>query len=355
MINKHPLISVVMPVRNGERFIRDALDSILSQSIKNLEILVINDASEDQSSAIVKSYNDFRIRLINNNKKLGLAKSRQKAVSCTLGEYIAFLDCDDIARRDRLEKQISYLENHPKVSLVGSWVEIIEENGRNTGRVWRHATCSKIIPSVLLFRNCFTQSAVTLRKKCFDKLSFRCDYWAAPDYDLWTRLNINFYSSNLGEVLTYYRIYKGSMSFQKKKEVKKCTQKIFFNNLKRLGFTPSKEEISIHYNLERDRNAFSLNMLNLIEKWLKKISRYNQISQIYPVDKFNLLVGGYWFKACCLSASRGLVIWEIYRKSYLFDIGLNNRKKYIFLYSLCMIRKSLSIDITTDRWRKIMD
>ncbi len=341
-----PLVTVMMPVHNGEKYIKFAIESILSQVYKDFELLIINDASNDKTVKFVKSFNDKRIRLIHNLKRLGLAATRQRGIEEAKGRLIAFLDSDDIAFRGRLEKQVRFLEENKEIVAVGSWVEVINVEGSRTGHVFRHATSAKIIPSILLFRNCFTQSSILVRKKSLFEFSYRKKYWAAPDYDLWSRMIIKYNMANIGEVLTFYRTYKESMSHREEKEIKYCTQKIMTDNLKRLGLKPTQEEIVIHDSLERHRKEFSIQEIYKVQTWLIKLVLANRRKQFYPENIFNAVVSDYWFKVCSLSANRGL---KIYKKYYSSDLT-SNWKKNLILFTLSALQKSRLIDVTSDTW-----
>ncbi len=129
----HPKVTVLLPVYNGARFLRQAIDSVLSQTWKDFELLVVNDGSTDGTAAILESYSDPRIRILSNVQNIGLTLSLNKGLQSARGEYIARIDADDIALPIRLEKQVSYLDQHPEVGLVATGVKVIDERGHVTG------------------------------------------------------------------------------------------------------------------------------------------------------------------------------------------------------------------------------
>jgi glycosyltransferase involved in cell wall biosynthesis len=114
-----------MPVYNGSKHLSDAVDSILTQTYTNFEFLIIDDASTDNSFEILKSYKDDRIRLIKNEKNIGLSASLNKGLNLALGKYIARMDQDDISLPNRLEKQIEYFKEHNDICVLGSWFKVI--------------------------------------------------------------------------------------------------------------------------------------------------------------------------------------------------------------------------------------
>ncbi|MCL4338850.1 glycosyltransferase [Patescibacteria group bacterium] len=343
---KNPLVTVFMPVYNGQRYIRESVESILTQTFKDFELLIVDDASTDKSVRIIESFNDTRIRLVKNKKHLGLAKIRQKGVDLAKGKYIAFLDCDDIALPQRLSKHVSYLDSHKEVYVAGSWVEIIDEQGKKTGQVWRHAESPELIKAILLFRNCISQSSVLLRKECFNAEHYRADNWPAPDYDLWIRLAGKFKMINIPAVLTYYRKHPQNMSGDAKKEIDDCTTKIMKENLGRLDINVLPQEVRIHRLLEPGQQNLSLQEIKAIEKWLLKLSDCNRNIGRYDIDLFDRLLKGYWFKVCLGNSYNGMKVFERYRLSMLSRNTRWGIAKQFFLSLFCFFRKSRLVDIT---------
>lgn len=353
-ILQNPSVTVMMPVRNGAKYIRKAIESILCQTFTDFELLILDDGSTDQTVNIVRSYKDKRIRLIQNDKSLNLAEARQKAVVLSRGKYIAYLDSDDRALPQRLAEQIQFLNKNSDISVVGSWVEIIDEKGNSKRTIWKHTSSPDIIPSILLFRNCFTQSSVLLKKECLLTTSYRSKYWPAPDFDLWARLSQKYKMANIPKVLTYYRVHQENSSMQKQKEIKKCTQLIFSNSLKRFGFMPTLEEIKVHDSLERQSEEFTDEEINNIQIWLLKLHSKNQKTHIYSDKIFERIVADYWFKVFCLSANKGLTSFRKYYSSGLVRKNKFNWKKILILFLLSFFNKSRVIDITSDPWIKLI-
>lgn len=356
LITSHnPLVTVMMPVRNGEKFIRKAVESILFQTFTDFELLILDDGSTDQTVDIVRSYKDKRIRLIQNDKSLNLAEARQKSVTLSRGKYIAYLDSDDITKPSRLAVQMQFLQKNSDISAVGSWVEIIDEQGNSKGSIWKHTTSPDIIPSILLFRNCFTQSSVLLKKECLLTTPYRSTYWPAPDFDLWTRLSQKYRLANIPKVLTLYRVHKENSSSQKQKEIKDYTKIIFANSLKTLGIIPSDTEIELHDSIERERwqKNRPKDLVFQLQKWLVKLLSANQKTHVYPQNIFAAVVSDYWFKICLSSANNGLVIWNKFINFPMKIPKFINWKQKLILAVFCLLKKSQTIDITTDFWIKM--
>ena len=143
-ISKTPAISVLMSVFNSDKYLHEAIDSILKQTFTDFEFIIINDASTDSSVNIIKSYNDIRIVLIENETNIGLTNSLNKGIKRATGKYIARMDADDIALPFRFAEQFSFMELHAEIGICGTWVETFNEKGKIV--VWDYPeTHEKII------------------------------------------------------------------------------------------------------------------------------------------------------------------------------------------------------------------
>ena len=210
-----PAISVVMSVYNGEKYLREAVNSILAQSFTNFEFIIVDDGSADNTAAILDSYTDVRIIRKKNEQNTGLAFSLNKAISTARGDFIARMDADDFSMPGRLEMQFNYLTQNPQVAVVGSDFVSIDEAGRRLGRS-AHVTTPGQVRWRLLFGNAVAHPTVMFRKSLFEK-GFRYDenMQASQDYDLWFRISEEHAITNLPEELLLYRRHTGRVSIKK--------------------------------------------------------------------------------------------------------------------------------------------
>jgi len=141
-------VTIIMPVYNGEVYLREAIDSILDQTLTDFEFLILNDGSSDHSVDIVRSYDDPRIRLVENEANLGVVQTLNRGLDLANGTFIARMDCDDRSLRDRLARQVAFLDDHPEVGICGTWMEAI---GARAGYIWRYPTDPERIRCSLLF------------------------------------------------------------------------------------------------------------------------------------------------------------------------------------------------------------
>lgn len=206
-----PRISVIMPVYNAEKYLREAIDSILVQSYTDFELIVINDCSTDGTEKIVLSYQDPRIVYVKNEKNLGVAETLNRGLHVARGEYIARMDADDRSVSHRFEKQVDYLDKNPHAVLCGSRVIVFTDTGEH--RPANYPTEDGQIRTMLLFSCPLAHPSVMIRKSVIDEhgLQYEVAFEKVEDYRLWTRLAEYGQLCNLPEPLLYYRKHPGQV------------------------------------------------------------------------------------------------------------------------------------------------
>lgn len=214
-----PMVTVLMSVYNGEKFLKEAMDSILTQTFTDFEFLIINDGSTDNSVKIIESYNDSRIRLINNEKNLKLIASLNKGISLARGKYIARMDCDDISSPMRLEKEVDFLENSLEYGLVGTFYTVIDGTGKEQYN--KSYPSSNDLIKLFLSLNCpLAHGSIMGRTELFRQNLYGSEeYSAVEDYELWTRMTKVTKIHNIPEYLFKYRIYGESFSDTKTQQM----------------------------------------------------------------------------------------------------------------------------------------
>lgn len=208
-----PLISVILPVYFGERYLRESIDSILSQSFCNFEFIIFDDGSTDGSRKILESYEDPRIRLVFQDNA-GLPETLNRAIALSKGRYIARQDHDDISLRDRLQKQYDFLESHPNFVMVGAGADIWAEE-KISNRHHSHPSDWATLRFELLFNNPFVHSSLMFRRNVFNEIGlYSTDPARQPpeDYELISRIARIFPVANLKDHLVIYRETVNSMS-----------------------------------------------------------------------------------------------------------------------------------------------
>lgn len=208
-----PEVTVLMAVHNGARYAREAIESILSQTYPDFELLIVNDGSTDRTRDIVLTYDDPRIRLVDNERNLGLARSLNRGLQIAAGDLVARQDVDDLSEPQRLERQVAYMQKHPAIALLGTACTEIDAKGRRL-RKSRLPTDPVDLRWNLLFFCPFYHSAVMFRRwAVLERVGFyNEDLSYSLDVDFWRRIASHFPVANLDEMLVRYRVHDESMT-----------------------------------------------------------------------------------------------------------------------------------------------
>lgn len=207
-----PKVSVVIPAYNAMTYLPDTLNSVLQQTFSDFEVLIIDDGSTDHIQAwVAQNITDSRVRLIAQANQ-GLSAARNTGIANAQGEYVAFLDADDLWKPTKLEVQVHYLDNNPAVGLVYNWIAVIDAEGKLTGKVWRGDIEGDVLAEVLQ-RNIIDCPSVLVRRKCFEDVGvFDRTLRSVEDWDMWIRIATRYHFGVTREALVYYRQHTSNMS-----------------------------------------------------------------------------------------------------------------------------------------------
>ncbi len=227
-----PLISVVMPTYNSEKYVAEAVESILTQTLPDFEFLIVNEyGSNDATVDIINAFHDPRVRIIQSTERLGIAASLNEGIRQAKGKYIARMDSDDISVPERFEKQIAFMEEHPEIAVLGGW-----QRHFGAVSVIHKTPCShEEIRAALLFNCEMCHSVIMLRREEM----LKHDLWYDPafvseDYELWLRAAEKVRFANIPEVLGYYRFEETNNTSIKKTCIVEQEQELYARTLKRL-------------------------------------------------------------------------------------------------------------------------
>lgn len=309
-----PKVSVIIPVYNREKYVGEAISSILAQSFANFELLLIDDGSTDNSVEIMRSYTDPRVRLVRHEQNLGIPKTRNKGLQLARGDYIAILDSDDIAVSDRLAKQVAFLDRYKDYALVGSWASVIDEEGRLLKKGKRRFVSSGEVKSHLLFRCWLHHSSVMARTAILQTYGYREQYVVCSDFDLFVRLAREHKLGHLPEPLVRHRTHAGSITHKQIQLTKDKDLEIVSAQLHELGAQFTPEDLDRHLLLSFVKKfQFKPDRQYLLwaEAWLRKLQDANQLTLCYPEQPFAVVLGEKWLKVCRLvSANTGWTAWK---------------------------------------------
>jgi hypothetical protein len=219
-----PVVSVVMIVCNAERFLAEAIESILGQTFREFEFLIVDFGSTDDSKSIVSGFaaKDKRIRPLE-IRNCGLAEARNAGCLLAQGKYIAIIDADDISLPERLRWQVDFMEKHSEVGLLGGAREVFDSKGR-TLFTWGEPTEDGAIRAALAVRCPFSQTTILMRSDAFAVVGgYRAVFVQAEDYDLFLRISEHFRCANLKAVVAKFRLHAHQVSISRHREQTLCT------------------------------------------------------------------------------------------------------------------------------------
>lgn len=215
-----PLVSILMPVYKTAPYLREAMDSMLSQTFTDFELIVLDDCSPDNAEEILDSYTDPRIVRYKGKKNAGLSNVLNVGIGMARGKYIARMDSDDLSMPERLQIQVDYLEAHPDIDLVSVGMQLFGAKDE----VWLREQDPEKVKIIALFHSPILHASSMWRRDSFEKhgLRFRQEMVPAEDYDLWTRALVKgLRLVNLRQVLYKYRIHPEQATTQTDKTTSK--------------------------------------------------------------------------------------------------------------------------------------
>ncbi len=266
-----PLVTVVMPVYNAGKYVHPAIESILNQSYSNLEIIVINDGSTDNSKNTILNFEDPRLRFFENPGNLGIVRTRNRGLDEAKGKYIAVMDSDDIALPDRIKIQVDFLENNPEYGMCASYFQTIDGNDKIL-KTAHFPTNDRDVRSNLLVHNCICHSTVMMRVELAKEIKYETEFDVIEDYLLWYKISRVTKIINLPVYTTYYRVHGNNISTTRNTHVFKLIDKMNIRILGDLNISYSEPEFKVHSNsLNYNIKFFTDNeQIKTLENWILK-------------------------------------------------------------------------------------
>lgn len=294
---KTPIVSVIMPVYNAERFLEPTLRSLLSQTYTDFELIIINDASTDGSLEVLKRFNDPRIRLFENPENMGIVRTRRRGFELARGKYIAVTDNDDISAPTRIEHQLRFLEEHPDHGMCGYYVHVIDSEMR-IKQYCRYPTEDRDIKTFILFNNCFLNSSVMIRKSVMDVDLYKQEYDMVEDYYIVHQVSAVSKVANLPEYGAQYRIHGNNSSLVKAKRMFEVRQRLDRLILGDAGIAYTEDELEMHTRFfTGDFQYFKgLPELEKLKTWLLKIYHHLEADGGYNMEVVASIFAKRWLK-----------------------------------------------------------
>lgn len=314
-----PLISILLPVYNGELFLSETITSILNQTFTEFEFIIINDGSTDKTEEIILSYSDSRIVYVKNEQNVQLIATLNKGLRLCNGKYIARIDADDIALPNRLEEQLCFMEKNPEIGVCGSWVETI---GLEQNRIVQFHSDHDLIRMELLLHNYLHHPSVMIRNSILTnhKLQYpNCLH--AEDYAMWVQLAKHTKFHILPKVLLKYRMHENSIGAQ-------------YNDIQ------LQQSAIIRKNQYEDLGIECDEKYEAFEKWIGS-SKTDNIKEAYKVILFLTFL----FKKCIANLNVDKKNAQRFFSKHVWPIACEypSLKTFLLLKSTDLIDSSISL------------
>jgi glycosyltransferase involved in cell wall biosynthesis len=324
-------ISVIMPLYNAGKYLKDSVESILYQSYTKFELLIIDDASRDESIEILKELDDPRIIIHQNDSNMGNAWCRNFAVQKARGTYIAFMDSDDISHKDRLEKQYRFLQNNPEIGITGSFIEVFNENKSYT-RVF--PVNPVFIKAFIFCKNPLAQPSVMIRKEILLKHRLRHIIYF-EDYHLWYQASKHIKISNIPEVLLRYRFSENAVKNRHRMIKDHSVRILFLHKLRKLDVHIQENEFEIFADFMRGKkiSLSSGSQYRYFTKKLREIGDANTKKGIYPHSGFKACILYDRIRLCRFFYSDRGIFQRILGACILSGLLLLHFQSFVLLYN----------------------
>jgi len=298
---KTPELSIIMPVFNREEYVEEAITSLLSQTYSDFELIIIDDASTDNSLQIISSFSDPRVRIFKNAQNHGIVFSRNKGLQMARGKYIAPFDSDDISMPDKFRKQIDFLEANPDFGMVGCWVKLIDDKSELLKKKWILKSKPESIPAKLMFRNFFAQPAVVMCREAIPKGGYVEGYNIGEDYRMWVDIVKNHKAYNLPEYLVKCRVHDENITKGDSLESRQYEYLIYRYIFSQLKIVVDDQILTNILAIKSDSPIRKYGQLVDIKNLLILILKQNESLKVYNQKQLIKVVFNRWIKVCSKS------------------------------------------------------
>lgn len=309
-----PKVSVFMPVYNAGSYLNVAIDSILNQTFTDFEFVIVNDGSTDESESIILSYNDPRIRLVNNPKNLGLIASLNVGLEICKGEYIVRMDQDDISLPERIALQVNFMDQNPNIGLIGSWFE--DFGDQIESKLVRYSTNDTEIRIRHLYQTHISHPTAVLRSSIIRENNIRFDpeYVHGEDYNCWVTISAFCKLSNYPAVLVRKRDHPRNITNSFSSTMHSTCTKVKQKQFTAMGSNVSQSEADLYTRFADPDWSFSLDEMNQLLNLLNRLNAANKQSKFIQPDEYARYLAGKWFHLCFHNKNLGRSGWNWFKK-----------------------------------------
>lgn len=334
-----PLVSIIIPIYNDEKFLSATLDALIKQDYDNFEIIAVDDCSTDNSYNILTSYNDKRIHAYKNDVNKGIAYTTNKAFSLTNGKYIMQQDHDDLSLANRISLSVNFLENHDHIDGVSGAEKSIDEKIMHTDFIDNSEISidkdENIVDCEQFFTGAFRNPTCMFRKNILDKLNVWYDenVKISADMDFFERINAaGFKWVTIKNIVLFYRKHNSNATKISKNIAKSEFEKIVEKSIKRIMPDITSEQLSLHLQIAFRKKIYSKNEWDNILKWFQYLIDYNKRNKIFNDDAWYQVLAKHYLSAVIHSFIRNPLrgYKNLYIIPELAPYFKNKRNKYIY-------------------------
>ncbi|GAA4495765.1 hypothetical protein GCM10023172_07980 [Hymenobacter ginsengisoli] len=292
----NPCVSVVLPIYNVAPYIEETIASILKQTFTDFELLVIDDCSTDDTAAKVQSFKDPRLRFIQNTQNLGRAGTDNAALPHVRGRYVAKMDGDDLCHPERLARQVAYLEKHPEVNIVGSWMQ----NFGASTYLNRYPERPADTQVLTLFTLPTGNPSVMLRTSLLREggMQYDASLRQTEDYDFFARYVRELRVATLPQALIQYRVPPDTIKVSILTERSTVANDVRERLLRTWGVSQNPRDILVHNAIARIGSPLLDVSLDEVEEWLLRLIQYNAVQPLFEPAALCRGLGERWFEMC---------------------------------------------------------
>ncbi len=334
---KAPLVSVNMAAYNAEKYISEAIQSVINQSFQDWELIIINDCSSDNTATEISKFKDKRIKVFHNEQNEGIVYTRNRALHYSQGKYVAVLDADDVFLPEKIFAQATFLEKNNDYALAGSAFRFIDENSKITSDVTCWYAKAEYFPAILLFNNFFVHSSVMFRTDLAKNILYKpLVKGCAPgeEYQLFVEIARTHKIYNINQELMYYRQHAVGISKLREDKINEYIDIIILNQLSRMNIFPEQQELDLHKSIRFAFDNLEFDHIKAIKDWMLKLINQNKTLQIYD-RYFEEYLATKWYEIAKLNAGYGLRMLAVFYSSKLSFQKIIDSEKRKFLHLRC--------------------
>lgn len=337
-----PLVSVLIPCYNVEKYVEEAVNSILNQTYHNLEIIAINDCSTDRTGELLEKLAsiDSRMKVVTNGENLKLIKTLNKGITLCNGDYIARMDADDISLPTRIEKEVDFLEKHTDHDIVSTQFYAFRSENPNKKDLNHSPLHNEQLRAYLLFRSGICHPAVMIRKRVFTELGLKFDpeYMHVEDYALWSEAMYKTKLANLSEALLLYRVHKYQVS-SLHEDIQNVNKKnVFKIHCRHLGLPTDEDFINIYTSVSECVPLYlTFEYLDKCEAFIIFLLKLNEEKNICDKVYLEQYLSLTWLRLCA-NSQLGLKVIKKMKASPLYKNENYTFRDLLIFYTKCTFR-----------------